>query len=153
MTRWTTQDWNLAALAICAIAIGGALVLEYDFDLVPCALCLTQRLFLILGGVIALAGLWHDSSIRIYPVAALGSIAAGAGFSIRQIYLQLNPEAAGACGMELDMLVEYDYPWIDVLRAMTSGTGSCAEPSLVPAAALAGFAIVAICLIQQLRSR
>lgn len=146
------EFWNTATIGASGAFLAIALILEYGFDQAPCALCLTQRIFMGLAGVIAVFGLWHNPRMGIYPVLAIASLLTGAGFAIRQIYIQVNPEAAAACGMDLELLVEYDYPLMDILKAMTTGTGSCAEPSLIPAAALAGFAILLAFLVLQLKA-
>jgi disulfide bond formation protein DsbB len=50
----------------------------------------------------------------------------GAGFALRQLYLQqLPPEAVPACGPDLAYMIEA-FPPLEVLQAMTLGTGNCA---------------------------
>jgi len=61
----------------------------------------------------------------------LGAISAivGAGFSVRQLWLQSLPkDQIPACGPDLSYMLEA-FPLSDVLAAMTSGTGDCAEVS------------------------
>jgi len=69
--------------------------------------------------------------------------------AIRHIYIQMNPDTSGTCGMELQFLVQNDYPLTDILNAMISGTGSCAEPSIIPVFALVSFLILGTIAIKQ----
>jgi disulfide bond formation protein DsbB len=81
----------------------------------------------------------------------------GAGFSIRQLYLQSLPEdQVPACGPDMTYMLE-NFPLADVLAAMTRGTGSCAEVAwqfglTIPGWALVGFATIAVLAIVQFRA-
>ena len=134
--RW----WNLAAVAWAAMLLNTALVLEYGFGLAPCALCLTQRLFVVLAGLCAAAGLAHDSRLGIYPLLAILASVGGGYFAVRHLYLLTLPaDEVPSCGVDFDYLIDV-FPLMDVLRAMIVGTGDCAEQSAaIPALALAGF--------------
>lgn len=143
------RDWPrneaaaLAATATAAAMGGGALLLEYDFGLVPCALCLSQRLCALLAGLAALSGLAHGRGGRGYAGATLAVAAAGGYFALRHLYLlTLPPGEVESCGVDFDYMVKA-FPLADVLPAMLAGTGECAEQSAaLPALALAGFAAV-----------
>ncbi len=134
----------LAAVATAATLVGGAGLLEYDFGMLPCALCLTQRLCALLAGLAALAGLAHGPRRRGYAVATLALAAIGAYFSLRHLYLLwLPPGEVAKCGVDFDYLLAA-FPLADVLQAMLAGTGECAEQSAaLPALALAGFLALA----------
>ena len=134
--RW----WNLAAVAWAAMLLNTALVLEHGFGLAPCALCLTQRLFVVLAGLCAAAGLAHDSRLGIYPLLAMLASVGGGYFAVRQLYLMTLPaDQVPSCGVDFDYLIDV-FPLMDILRAMTVGTGDCAEQSAaIPALALVGF--------------
>ena len=138
--RQSKDFWNLAAVAWAAMLLGGALILEYGFGMAPCALCMTQRLFVLLAGVAAVAGLAHNPRLGIYPLMAVLATVAGAWSSIRHLYLlSLPADQVAGCGVDFDYMVAV-FPIMDVLRAMLSGTGECAEQSwVVPGLALAGF--------------
>ena len=142
------EAWNLLAVAWAAMLAVTALVLEHGFGLAPCALCLTQRAFVLLAGLFAAAGLAHNPRLGIYPLLATLAATVGGYFSTRHLYLlTLPPDEVPTCGVDFDYLIEV-FPLMDILRAMALGTGDCAEQSFViPALALAGFAaMVAITL-------
>ena len=139
-----SQTFAAALVAVTAALLGGALFMEHVMGLAPCPLCLMQRVWFMIVGAIALAGLTHNSRILIYPLLSLLAALTGAGFSIRQLYLQsLPPDQVPACGAPLDYLL--DGPLADLLREMTLGSGNCAEVSWslvgvsLPGWALLGF--------------
>ncbi len=146
--------WSMATVAWTASLIGGALVLEYGFDLAPCALCLNQRLWVVLAGLIAAAGCAHNPRLSIYPaLTALASVG-GAMFSLRHLYLlTLPPGAVPRCGVDFGYMIDA-FPLAEVLAAMLSGTGECADQSAtIPALALAGFVGIVALAFLQWRSR
>ena len=118
------------ALVVVAIAAGlssGAQFMEHVLGLAPCPLCLMQRIWVMIAGAVALIAL-VDRPTRVgYPLLTVAAALAGAGFAIRQLYLQsLPPDAIPACGPDLGYLFEA-FPFKDVLKAMTFGTGDCAQ--------------------------
>jgi disulfide bond formation protein DsbB len=142
------QMFAAAMVAVPAALLGGALFMEHVMGLTPCPLCLMQRIWLMIVGVIALVGLTHNPRILIYPLLSLLAALTGAGFSIRQLYLQsLPPDQVPACGAPLDYLL--DGPLADLLREMTLGGGNCAQVSWslfgisLPGWALLGFLALA----------
>jgi len=116
------------AMAIAAVGLlGAAFFLEHQMGLVPCPLCMMQRIWVGVVGLVALiAAVWGGG----YRIAAAGVTLAGligSGFSLRQLWLQSLPaDQVPACGPGLYYMVEV-FPWTDVLLAMTVGTGDCAE--------------------------
>lgn len=127
LSNWKAEYW---AIAICITSAGLlciALVMEYALALSPCPLCMMQRIWLALTALFAYASLAHNPRWGIYPL--IGSVCAGVGggFSIRQLWLQSLPkDQVPACGPDLTYMLEA-FPLSDVLVAMTSGTGDCAE--------------------------
>ena len=153
--NWSSKEaWNLAAVAWAAMLLGTALVLEHGFGQAPCALCLTQRAFVLLAGLFVAVGLAHNTRLGIYPLLATLAAVLGGYFSVRHLYLlTLPPEQVPSCGVDFDYLVEA-FPLMDILRAMTVGTGECAEQSFeIPALALAGFAAMVAITINYWRMR
>lgn len=129
--------------------------------LMPCPLCVTQRVFAVMFGVIALIGALHNPAPhkqRIYSTLIALSAIAGASVSARQVYLQSLPEdQVPACGPTLPYLMEY-FPLQDVLNAMFFGEGSCAEIKWqflglsIPGWTLVAFLfVIAVCVWQIFR--
>lgn len=154
LADWNRKElWSVATVGLAAAMAGGAIVLEYGFGLAPCALCLTQRLLVILAGLFAVAGLAHGPRLGIYPLLTILAALAGGYFAIRHLYLLTLPaDQVPSCGVDFDYLLEVA-PLMDVLRAMTAGTADCAEQgATIPALALAGFAALIALAVAQWRS-
>jgi protein dithiol:quinone oxidoreductase len=121
-----------AHLALVAVGIAGGLsagaqFMEHVLGLAPCPLCLMQRIWVMIGGLGALTALVDRPARLGYPIFAIAAALAGAGFAVRQLYLQsLPPDAVPACGPDLGYMFEA-FPFSAVLKAMTFGTGDCAQ--------------------------
>lgn len=114
----------------CIFLMAVALYMEHVMALVPCPLCVFQRVAVIAVGVIALVAAVHNPAapgIRIYGgLVALGALA-GIGLSLRHLYLQSLPEdQVPSCGPGLDYLMDV-FPMTEVIEMVLSGDGSCAE--------------------------
>ena len=157
------RDTGLAIVGLIGAFLTVALILEYAFDMEPCALCLTQRLFFMLTGLVAMAGMLVRTPSRAAPIATAITALIGMGFALRQLYLYLlPPEEVPACGAPITRLIDYA-PFMDVFNAMTRGTGNCAEASFpflgmdmpgyfIPLGALAGFLLVMVLVLRQLKT-
>lgn len=110
--------------------MGVALFMQHVWGLTPCYLCIVQRVFVIVTGVIALAAFIQNpglNGVRIYGAATCVSALAGAGFSIRQLWLQSLPEdLVPACGPPADYLFDA-LPLMEVIPMLLRGDGNCAE--------------------------
>jgi disulfide bond formation protein DsbB len=130
MKNLTTRQLNFAGFIACAGMIGFALYAEHTLMLMPCPLCVFQRMAVIALGIIFLAAALHDPSgwgRRVYAVLILLAAGGGIGVAGRHVWLQnLPPEEVPACGAGYDYLME-TLPFMDALRAIFTGSGECAE--------------------------
>lgn len=151
---------GLALLAIVSMVFARVYLQAY-LDLKACPLCMTQRVFVVLWGVIALIAAVHNArgiGRRIY--ATLCGLAAwgGAGVAARHVWLQHLPEdLVPACGPSLEYMLE-NLPFEDTLNIVLAGDGNCAEIDWtflgfsIPEQTLAVFiAVVLVCLWQAVR--
>ncbi len=144
-------------VAITGFLLAGALVMEHLFAMDPCPLCLMQRVWFAFAGLVSLAALLHSTRWGIYPLLTIIMSLVGAGFAIRQLYLQSLPaDQVPACGPDMTYMLE-NFPLSDVLAAMTRGTGSCAEVVwqfglTIPGWALVGFITIIALAAYQLRA-
>ena len=155
------EDRTEGAAALIVAGTGfllaGALIMEHIFMMDPCPLCLMQRVWFAIAGLLALAALIHSTRWGIYPLLTILAALIGGGFSIRQLWLQSLPEdQVPACGPGMDYMLE-NFPLGDVLAAMTQGTGDCAQVAwqfglTIPGWALVGFIAIILVAGLQLRS-
>ena len=112
------------------ILIGVALYMQYFMDLIPCALCMTQRVFIIaIACVTFLAWLQNpkEAGLKIYTSISMLFAVIGGAFSVRHLWLQSLPEdLAPACGPSLGYLLE-TVPFTQALSVLLQGDGNCAE--------------------------
>src|SRR5690625_6019164 len=108
---------GLIVVACAALPIF-ALYMECVMGLIPCPLCMTQRVFVLLVGVFELLAVVHHPRRWGRRVCAgFGLLAAliGGGFSSRQLWLQsLPPERVPACGPGLYYIVDV-FPFMETL--------------------------------------
>src|SRR3989338_1152455 len=154
-----TRTMNLLIFVACTVIILIALYMEHVMMLQPCGLCITQRIFVILCGLVCLASAIHKPSsagVRNYALLAASMCVAGAYFAGRQIWLQHLPEdQVPACGPGLSYIMD-NFPLMDTLSFLLRGDGNCAEVSWrflgifsIAELAMMGFvALFSICLFQ-----
>lgn len=114
----------------CGLAIVAALIMEYFFEMEPCPLCISQRVFIILVGFAALLGAaLSNKKVGLIFSAGLGIVLAfiGGSISARHVWIQNLPaEEVPICGPGLGYMFE-TRPLFDALSLLFSGDGHCAE--------------------------
>ncbi|MEQ8516490.1 MAG: disulfide bond formation protein B [Chromatocurvus sp.] len=121
----------LALFLIPVVAMGFAvLFLQQALGLAPCPLCITQRVFVMLVGLFALAAFIHNpSGIGRRSYAALCTLAAAGGAAVagRHVWLQSLPEdQAPACGPSLEYMLD-TLPLSETFALVMMGDGNCAD--------------------------
>jgi len=121
--------FGLAVIALHAMLFA-RLYLEEILGLAPCPLCMTQRIFVVLWGGIALLAALHNPvgwGQKVYAsLCALAAVGGGA-IAVRHVWLQhLPPEEVPACGPSLEYMLE-TLPFSETLNLVLMGDGNCAE--------------------------
>lgn len=106
-----------------------ALFIQTKFNLEPCPLCITQRMFFMGLGVLFLihaflpkVNFLQKTFTLVEVLTALG----GAGWALRHWYLQANKESMVAdCGVGFDYMFE-NFPLKKMFTLIFKGTGDCA---------------------------
>jgi disulfide bond formation protein DsbB len=129
--RWTFRAQCILGFATCAALLAFALYTEFYQALVPCPLCIFQRIaFAALGLVFLLAGLHAPrggGARRAWGVIALVAVAAGLYVAGRHVWIQHLPaDQVPMCGPTLDFLLEA-FPLTSVIRTVLTGSGECAK--------------------------
>lgn len=132
-----SRPFYLLAVIFCTTLMVIALYMEHVLGLVPCPLCIIQRVLVILVGLIALIAVLHNPlptltgvrrpAARIYAfVLTLFSIL-GAAVAGRQVWLQHQPaDQLPSCLPSLDYMVDV-LPLQEILGLLFSGTADCAK--------------------------
>lgn len=120
-----------ALFLIPVVAMGFAvLFLQQALGLAPCPLCVTQRGFVILVGLFALAAFIHNPAgigRRIYAGLCTLAAVGGAAVAGRHVWLQSLPaDQAPACGPSLDYMLD-TLPLSETFALVMMGDGNCAE--------------------------
>ena len=130
MALATPRTLFLLAFLGCVALMGGALYLEHVVGLNPCPMCIVQRIFVILFGLVCLVAAIHGparTGRRIYAFLGLLMAIGGAGTAARQVWLQsVPPEQLDACLPSLEFMMQA-LPLQEIVRLVFHGTADCAE--------------------------
>ena len=122
------SGYILGAVA-CFATVALALFIQTKYNLEPCPLCITQRMFFMGLGVLFLIGAFIKPASLLQKIfAALQVLTAlgGAGWAMRHWYLQANKESMIAdCGVGFDYMFE-NFPLKKMFTLIFKGTGDCA---------------------------
>jgi len=114
----------------CSVMLAIAGYFQFVDNLEPCPLCIMQRVFTLLVGLVFLIAFIHNPKqlgIRIYgSIAGLFALV-GAAISARHVWLQNLPEdQVPSCGPGLNFILE-NFPLNDAINMVLRGSGECAE--------------------------
>ena len=131
LSSLNNRNINLLCGLIC---VSSLLIAKFYFEdylgLEPCYLCITQRVFIAVAGLLFFIWAIHNPKrlgARIYALLALAATSAGAYFSSKQLYLQSLPEEqVPQCGPPVDYLFE-TFSNFEVITMLLRGDGNCAR--------------------------
>ena len=129
---WTFRAQYALGAALCAALIGFALYVQHGMFMMPCPLCILQRvafagmgLFFLLGAITGGTPRWLR---RTWAVLVGLFAAAGAGIAIWHVRMQyLPPSEVPTCsGMDIGYMLEA-FPLQKVVDLIFTGSGECAK--------------------------
>lgn len=128
---WSFRAQFLAGFVACFALIGYALHTQFNGGLLPCPLCIFQRVAFAALGVAFLAGGLHAPrgpvGRRAWGLVAALAALVGAAIAARHVWLQQLPaDEVPACGPGLEWMLETT-PLLGVVRGVLTGSGECAE--------------------------
>lgn len=130
----------------CTLMMLAAAYMEHVMKMIPCSLCITQRGFVVLTGLLALAAAIHNparTGHRIYAILGIISPILGACFAGRQLWLQSLPaDQVPACGPGLAYMFEV-FPFMEALQLLLQGDGNCAHVDKILGLSLAAWTFMA----------
>ena len=120
----------LGGFLVCVGLIAAALYFQYVVHLEPCPLCILQRIFVIVVGLILLIGAIHNPAVtgqRLYGALTALAAGLGAGVAGRQFWIQHLPfDQQPGCSYDLSYMLE-KFPLLHTLKLVLQGTGDCAQ--------------------------
>lgn len=127
----TPRQGNLLGFVACVALLGYAIYAEKFMNLLPCPLCVFQRVGIAIVGFGFLVAALHDSRSRtaslVYAILIPLSALLPAGVAARHVYIQsLPPGSVPACGATLDYMLDV-FPPLTVIRKVLAGGGECAK--------------------------
>ncbi|MEP7185166.1 MAG: disulfide bond formation protein B [Rhodanobacter sp.] len=146
---------------ICAGLLGFALFAESRWNLIPCPLCIFQRVAFIVMGLFFLLGALHAPhgvGRWWYAGGALLGATIGTAVAGRHLWIQSLPaDQVPSCGPPLDYMFSA-FPFAKVLKLVFTGSGECAKVESIlglpmPAWALFWFLALAMLAIMATRQR
>lgn len=129
---WTFRSQFLTGFLLCAALLAYALYVQFGMLMLPCPLCILQRLAFAAMGIVFLVGGLHSPKGRVgrgvYGLLAFVAAATGAGVAGRHVWLQSLPasEVPLCTSMGLDYMVEAMGP-LKALSSVLAGSGECAK--------------------------
>jgi protein dithiol:quinone oxidoreductase len=129
--RWSFRSQYLLGFLLCAGLIGFALFSQFQWGLLPCPLCIFQRIaFAGLAAVFLIGGLHAPKGAvgrRVYGLLALIPAGTGIGIAGRHVWLTtLPPDQVPECGPPLKFMMDTN-PLTDVIKKVLTGSGECAK--------------------------
>lgn len=128
---WSFRSQYFLGFLLCAGFIGFAIFSQFQWGLLPCPLCIFQRIafagmavVFLIGGLHAPKGVWGR---RLYGLLALIPGGIGIGIAGRHVWLtHLPADQVPECGPPLQFMMEVN-PLTDVIRKVLTGSGECAK--------------------------
>ena len=124
-----SRQLNLAGFVACVGMMAYALYAEHVLMLMPCPLCILQRMAVISLGIVFLVAAIHNPAAwgrYVYSILILLSAGAGVGVAGRHAWLQnLPPDQVPACGAGYDYIMD-TLPLGEALGTIFTGSGECA---------------------------
>ena len=127
--RWSFRTAFLLGFVICVALLGYALYAEQQLHLMPCNLCILQRVAFIWMGLWFLVGGLHAprGGGRWFWVGLLVLIAlVGIGIAGRHVWVQLYPPQMSMCGAGLGFLAQMQ-GWPGAIRQVLTASGDCSN--------------------------
>jgi disulfide bond formation protein DsbB len=158
LERLSAVRLYVLSVLVVAAAIGSALYLQYVVGLLPCPLCVMQRMGLLSAALFALLAAFAGRGFArpVLGMLALLCALAGAGVSAWHAWLLAHPPETLGCGRPFEWFSD-DFPLVVWLPKLFRGDGDCLDISWnlfglgVPH--LAGLAYIALIALLVLATR
>jgi disulfide bond formation protein DsbB len=126
-SRWT----SFVGLCICLGLLGFAAYLQEHLGLLPCPLCVLQRIFVALLGIVFLVGSLYTPNEKLGQRIHSGFIIAfslmGGLAAARHVWLTHQPPGTvSSCSPTLEYMLQ-NLPFMQAVKLLLTGSGDCAR--------------------------
>lgn len=130
LIKFNPRIWFFLGFIGCGFLLAMGAYFQFVDGLEPCPLCISQRIAILLTGIVFLLAVIHNpgqSGVRIYAILGAATALFGGAISTRHVWLQHLPkDQVPECGPGLEYMFQ-NFPLSATLKLMLSGTGDCAE--------------------------
>lgn len=121
---------TLLPFLTCAGLLAYALYVEHVMFLMPCNLCILQRVVFVGIGLLYLLACFKPAQYwgrKVFAALLILTTACGIAIAGRHVWMQgLPPELVPDCGPSLQMLMENSSIW-NAVSSVLSASGNCAD--------------------------
>lgn len=130
LIKFNPRIWFFLLFISCFLMLATGAYFQFVEELEPCPLCISQRIAILIAGIIFLIAAIHNpeqKGIKRYSIIGAVSALLGAGISIRHVWIQNLPaDEVPECGPGLEYVFE-NFPLLDTIKLMLNGSGDCAD--------------------------
>ena len=130
LLRFNSRIWFFLGCLGCVFLLSMGAYFQFVQGLDPCPLCISQRIAILLTGVVFLTAALHNpgqTGVTAYAISGALTALCGAAISTRHVWIQHLPaDKVPECGPGLDYVLQ-NFPLFETGKLMLSGTGDCAK--------------------------
>jgi len=130
LIKFNPRIWFFLLFISCFLMLATGAYFQFVEELEPCPLCISQRIAILIAGIIFLIAAIHNPAqkgIKTYSILGAVSALLGACISIRHVWIQNLPaDEVPECGPGLGYVFE-NFPLLDTVKLMLNGSGECAD--------------------------
>ncbi|MDO9047997.1 MAG: disulfide bond formation protein B [Methylobacter sp.] len=130
MLKFNSRIWFFLGFLGCVFLLSMGAYFQFVQGLDPCPLCISQRIAILLTGLVFLIAAIHNpgqKGVTAYAIAGAVTALCGAAISTRHVWIQHLPaDKVPECGPGLEYVLQ-NFPLFETVKLMLSGTGDCAK--------------------------
>ncbi|MGZ5613764.1 MAG: disulfide bond formation protein B [Methylobacter sp.] len=128
--KFNSRVWFFLGFLGCVFLLSMGAYFQFVQGLDPCPLCISQRIAILLTGLVFLSAAIHNpgqAGMKAYAILGTVTALCGAAISIRHVWIQHLPaDKVPECGPGLEYVMQ-NFPLSETVKLMLSGTGDCAK--------------------------
>jgi disulfide bond formation protein DsbB len=130
LLQFNSRTWFFLGFLGCVFLLSMGAYFQFVQGLDPCPLCISQRIAILLTGLVFLAAAIHNpgqAGTKAYAILGTVTALCGAAISTRHVWIQHLPaDKVPECGPGLEYVMQ-NFPLSETIKLMLSGTGDCAK--------------------------